>query len=83
MCRGYAEAVFVTFLVVSLVSIAYGAAAMFNVGGAADGLAAFYAALPGWYPKAGSDRPKIVRAGGAISLGFGLALLLVDPIRFR
>jgi hypothetical protein len=80
---GYAEAVFVIFLGVSAVSIAYGTAAMFNLGGAGDALAAFYAMLPRWYPKAGNDRPGIIRAGGAVSLGFGLALLLVDLLRFR
>jgi len=74
---------FAVIFIVGLVAVAYGAAAMFNVGGAADGLAEFYSGLPRWYPKAGSDRPKVIRAGGAVSLGFGVALVLVDVLRFR
>jgi hypothetical protein len=62
---------------------AYGIVALFNVGGSADGLAHFYASLPRWFRKFGNDNPKVQRLRGAIALGFGAALLLVDLIRFR
>jgi hypothetical protein len=77
------HSVFTVFLVVSVFSLVWGFVLMFNIGASADALAGFYARRPRWYPKFGNDNPKIVRAGGAVSAGFGVALLLVDLVRFR
>lgn len=74
---------FAVFLVISLLFVAYGVVLMLNVKGGAEHIARSYGRLPRWYPKFGSDNPKVLRAGGSVALGFGAALLLVDLIKFR